>query len=272
MLQQTTVATVLKKYPPFIERFPNFQTLHEASLDEVLLFWSGLGYYARARRLKELASLFKDQLPSTYNELIQYPGIGPYTAQALLSLYYQEKIFALDTNLKRVLSRINLHEYPSLYPSRELNEAFMDLGRTYCTARFPKCEECFLKTTCPSAFKTATPPVKKDKQELNLLRFYFFDEQKRLFLYKRASKAWLQDQFEVPTFSLEPISQYPLFTQKIDLHKFFKFKTTITKYTINNFIILNKIDHKGEFLNIENIPLSSATKKGLELILQKTSY
>jgi A/G-specific adenine glycosylase len=109
MLQQTQVATVIPYFQRFMARFPDVAALAQASTDEVLAHWSGLGYYSRARNLHHAAQLIRDQhrgrFPETIDEVMALPGIGRSTAGAILALSQQQHHPILDGNVKRVLSR-----------------------------------------------------------------------------------------------------------------------------------------------------------------------
>lgn len=110
MLQQTQVKTVIPYYERFLQRFPSVEHLGKASLEDVLTIWSGLGYYSRARRMWEGANYLIQELhgkmPSNYEGLLQVPGIGDYTAGAIASIAFGQRVPAIDGNVKRVLSRL----------------------------------------------------------------------------------------------------------------------------------------------------------------------
>jgi len=170
MLHQTRVRTVLPYYQRFLQRFPNWASLAEASLDEVLKAWEGLGYYARARNLQALAqrvcSQYEGQLPDSEEALLALPGIGPYTAGAILSICFGQDHPAIDGNTRRVLCRVfQITEDPtsaegrgrlqetavSLLPPGQagtFNQALMDLGATICTPRQPACAQCPVSKGC----------------------------------------------------------------------------------------------------------------------------
>ena len=170
MLQQTRVETVKPYYRRWMQRFPTVTDLAEASQDEVLNLWEGLGYYRRARYLhraaKTLVSEYDGQLPTTENTLRELPGIGPYTAAAIASIAFGEDHLALDGNLRRVLARLfdieaeinssaaekKLHQIGSdLLPNGQagtFNQALMDLGAMICLPRDPRCEICPLQADC----------------------------------------------------------------------------------------------------------------------------
>jgi A/G-specific adenine glycosylase len=164
MLHQTQVPTVLSYYDRFVQRFPDWASLASSTLDDVLKAWEGLGYYARARNLHALAqhvcAQYHEQLPQSREELLALPGIGEYTAGALLSIVFGQAVPAIDGNTRRVLSRaFQVTEDPlgregkqrlktiaeALLPADEpgtFNQALMDLGATVCTPRRPDCRSC----------------------------------------------------------------------------------------------------------------------------------
>ena len=164
MLQQTRVAAVLDHYRIFLERFPNVQALAAASEEAVLAAWSGLGYYRRARMLRQAAQQIAEQhdgrFPQNSEALLALPGIGRYTAAAIASIAFAEPVAVVDGNVERVLQRftgINLttpqtwqHAQALLAHSRpgDFNQAMMELGATVCVPRQPKCPECPLQELC----------------------------------------------------------------------------------------------------------------------------
>ncbi len=165
MLIQTQVDTVIPYYHRFLGRFPDVHALASAHLDEVLKLWEGLGYYARARNLHRAARIVVEehggQLPADETKLRELPGIGPYTAAALLSIAFGQSSLAVDGNLRRVISRVYDLRRPTQAQLRELgaplldrdrpgdvNQALMDLGSTLCAPRSPRCPECPLEPVC----------------------------------------------------------------------------------------------------------------------------
>lgn len=273
MLQQTTVGTVLKHYQRFLDTFPDISSLSKASTQEVIKAWEGLGYYRRARNLhaaaNEIMSQHKGIVPSSYKKLTLIKGIGDYTASAVLSLCFGEKMLAFDANVERVLSRffrstldkgpknilslkeIGSKEFKDCTDFGALNEALMDIGRNFCTARKAHCETCCLNTQCKSAFKvdaTTFPKVKEKKKanknlDLKVLRVIKRKEDKVLF-FKRPKGKWLEGQYELPSFQLscvdKKLNQYPL-AKEIDLSHSSILKSSITKYKIENYILDDRV-------------------------------
>jgi A/G-specific adenine glycosylase len=170
MLQQTRVAAVIPYYEKFLERFPDVRSLAEAPQDEVLRLWSGLGYYSRARNLQKTAQQIVAKhsgiFPKTAADVLALPGIGAYTAAAILSITFDEKHAVLDGNVARVIARLaairgDLRETSRwrllqqkanalLAPDSpgDWNQAMMELGATVCTPKSPRCLLCPVAKFC----------------------------------------------------------------------------------------------------------------------------
>ena len=162
MLQQTQVNRVMEEYyPKFLERLPTLEVLSQATLEEVLSLWSGLGYYSRAQNLYKCAKLCKSSLPDDFHKLQKLPGIGRYTASAICSFGYNRCIPVVDTNIKRVLRRLfalkresdkeiwqKAEQFLNTKQPKEHNLALMDLGSIICTPKSPLCEKCPLGNFC----------------------------------------------------------------------------------------------------------------------------
>ncbi|GAA6755034.1 A/G-specific adenine glycosylase MutY [Thermus thalpophilus] len=161
LLQQTRVAQAIPYYHRFLARFPTLKALREASLEEVLRVWQGAGCYRRAERLHRL-SREVEALPPSFAALQELPGLGPYTAAAVASVAFGERVAAVDGNVRRVLSRLFALENPSprelfslaqgLLPEGEdpgeWNQALMELGAVVCLPRKPLCPACPLAAFC----------------------------------------------------------------------------------------------------------------------------
>ncbi len=187
MLQQTTVQAVMPFYQRFLERFPDVQTLADSSLEKVLESWAGLGYYRRARLLHACAQKLKQTgFPKKAEELIQLPGMGPYTSRAISSIAFSEAVGVLDGNVIRVLSRLyafneewwknsarqklqqlsdqlNQKEDPSI-----INQALMELGATVCTPTSPTCAVCPWVQSCQAHQQNLVTqlPLKKPRKAM----------------------------------------------------------------------------------------------------------
>lgn len=167
MLQQTTTRAVIPFYERFMERFPTLADLAEANEETLYPYWAGLGYYSRARNLLKAAKLLEAQaFPRSAAELNELPGFGPYTARAVSSQAFGEKVGVVDGNVIRVLSRFYGQAFrwwmaqdkrelqcraDALVQSEnpgELNQALMELGATICTPKSPSCFLCPWRTNC----------------------------------------------------------------------------------------------------------------------------
>lgn len=186
MLQQTQVNTVIPYFQRFTARFPDVISLANASIDEVLHLWTGLGYYARARNLHRAAQTILDQsdgiMPTEFQQVLTLPGIGRSTAGAILTQALGQRHPILDGNVKRVLTRFHaIQGWPGSSPIEkilwefseaatpkdrcaEYTQAIMDLGATICTRGKPACTQCPLADTCkalaqgaPNAYPSPRP-------------------------------------------------------------------------------------------------------------------
>ena len=190
MLQQTQVKTVIPYYLKFMTSFPSISDLANASEDDVLHHWTGLGYYARARNLHKSAKFivenYAGNFPNDIEQVIQLPGIGRSTAGAILSLSLEQPHAIVDGNVKRVLSRyftINGHSSSAsvnqllwqyseqLTPQHSTaiyNQAMMDLGATICTRSKPNCQNCPIQTNCLAKQTNSQTdyPQKKPKKSI----------------------------------------------------------------------------------------------------------
>jgi A/G-specific adenine glycosylase len=166
MLQQTRAAFVERYYDRFLQRFPAPQALAEASEEEAMAYWEGLGYYRRLESLVKAArQVAAHGMPTRYEELRLMPGFGEYTAAAVASIAFGERVPAIDGNVARVVARLACLEVGGsalLRRARHLskewmgvradpgewNQALMELGATVCLPRAPRCENCPLESLC----------------------------------------------------------------------------------------------------------------------------
>ncbi len=226
MLQQTRVETALPYFEKFINRFPAIADLAEADVDEVQSMWAGLGYYSRARNLHKCAQTvlaqYRGIFPKRYAELIKLPGIGPYTASAIASMAFNERVPAIDGNLERVLARlIELKtvakgnktiaslaaEIVSLGNAGKINEALMDLSATICKVKSPDCLLCPISSQCKTRISGdfANIPRKAPKKQKVLLHsqgYAIFRKEKSgglsVLVARRAKGAWLEGMWDLP--------------------------------------------------------------------------
>ena len=190
MLQQTQVTTVIPYFNNFIKNIPNFEALAKVNETKLLRCWQGLGYYSRAKNLKKSARLIIDKyngrLPDNYDELINLPGVGDYTASAISAIAFNQKIIPLDGNIERLLKRIlnlktekeinkeNLHKEKKVFGqtsrSNDYVQALMEIGALLCKPKNPNCDKCPITKYCLS-FKRQDFEIKKKNKKI-IDKFY----------------------------------------------------------------------------------------------------
>lgn len=185
ILQQTQTSRGVLYYKNFLKRFPTLKSLSNARWSSLLPVWRGLGYYSRARNMLDTAKLLQQKhhgrFPKTHEALLALPGIGPYTASAILSFAFNQPYPAIDTNLSRVFSRYfgvsrkevtpHAEELFRKYPkhSATLNHALMDLGAIICKSKKPLCVDCPIKKNCAYSLSAnpKPPTVRQTKSTTN---------------------------------------------------------------------------------------------------------
>ena len=217
MLQQTQVATVIPYYCRFIDRFPDMQSLATARVDDVLDYWTGLGYYARARNLHRAAQvILRDHdgvFPGTFEEVIALPGIGRSTAGAILAFSFHRSYPILDGNVRRVLARYHaIDGWPGKggrctrrlwavaerhTPGEDIGDytqAMMDIGAEVCLRRRPRCAECPLASELQSlqSGESRTIPGVTAKANTALARDHYGDGARppRTSVARASSRHW----------------------------------------------------------------------------------
>jgi len=232
MLQQTTVAVVIPYYNKFLKKFPTLKSLAESSFEDVLPYWSGLGYYSRIRHLHQCAQIFfkekRGRIPKTSQELIQYLGFGPYTSKSVSSIAYGEPVSVVDGNVVRVLCRHEgwlfdwkkeikkiekkADEWRKNLNSGDFNQALMELGATLCTPRSPLCLKCPVKRTC-FAFENKRQhdfPLKKEKKkkEIWIWKPFVTVKNKKVLMVKNTYCPFLKGQIIFPG-SIQKLKKTP---------------------------------------------------------------
>lgn len=225
ILQQTRVDQGLPYFLRFTHRFPSIETLANATLDDVLQLWEGLGYYSRARNLRKAALFVVDELggqfPSTYDNLLNLPGVGPYTAAAISSIAFDQPRAVLDGNVIRVLSRLtSFSDDVSLSSSKSSlqklanqlldkecpgshNEGLMELGALVCAPANPDCQNCPVSAFCSgfAAGNQTSFPVKraaKKTPHFDIAVGVIEDEMGRIYVQKRREDGMLGGLWEFP--------------------------------------------------------------------------
>jgi len=190
MLQQTQVTSVIPYFINFLKNVPNLKSLAAIDESKLLKHWQGLGYYSRVKNLKKSANIIlknhEGRLPNNFDELKKLPGIGDYTASAILAIAFNKPIIPLDGNVERVLKRIlnlkkewqikkkNLHKFKKVFGktnrSSDYAQALMELGALVCRPKNPYCEKCPITKHCLSYKKKDFELKKKKKKIIN--KFY----------------------------------------------------------------------------------------------------
>jgi A/G-specific adenine glycosylase len=219
MLQQTQVKTVIPYFNKFISEFPTLTSLSNCSEKRILKLWEGLGYYRRARNLlassKLLVKEYNSKLPFEIKEIKKLPGVGDYTANALLGLVHDKPTIAVDGNVKRVFSRIlnkdetkiNFESFIEINKKKLLNikrnsdfvEALMEFGALICKPKNPKCSICNLNKVC-KYFNSSTK-IKTSKRKMikniNYDVFCYVNKKKQIALTKKNNLGFLNE-FNLP--------------------------------------------------------------------------
>ena len=203
MLQQTQVNTAIAYFERFMAKYPDLQTIKNATEDDIYNLWSGLGYYRRASfifQAKELIhAKFKGEMPDNYDDLMSLPGVGKSTAGAILSIAFNKPYPILDANVKKVISRIffkkifeekifwNLSE--DLLDKKNIfnfQQGVMDLGSQLCLPKNPKCNLCPVSSNCQSYLKSEFPLLSKKsiKRKKEFLEFQLIQKNQKYFMTK----------------------------------------------------------------------------------------
>jgi len=285
MLQQTQVKTVLERYYfPFLKKFPTLETLSNASPDDVLKMWEGLGYYNRAKNLHKTAQIIMKQeqthgstpaFPDNIDALIKLPGIGKNTAHAVATFAYKKPVPIMEANVKRILCRLHKFKTPTDKKLWEIaynlvdkvnpfdyNQAMMDIGAMLCTPKNPQCDICPLNNICKGKNEPSLYPTKKRRmvptREQNIIIFVYDD---KLSLTKRSGKflhgLWGFPAVEVPLCASEYIGEVS--------HAYTHFKLICKVYVYD---VLDKEEaHYFSTVQIHKLAISKVDDKILKLYL-----
>jgi len=224
MLQQTQVQTVLPYYRRFLEAFPTIRDLAQAEDRELLRLWAGLGYYTRAKNLQRAARAIVcnhgGRFPCSYSEVLSLPGIGRYTAGAILSIAFDSPYPVLDGNVVRVLTRLFhlrgdtktrhlqslLWQYAQeLVPNRrpgDFNQAIMELGAVLCSPHQPQCTLCPLRSECEARREGIQELLPEKRRTVATTRIHWavavLIHRARILIVKRTEGRLLRDFWEFP--------------------------------------------------------------------------
>ena len=288
MLQQTTVATVGPYFHNFLKRWPTMKALAAAPVEDVMSAWAGLGYYSRARNLHACAKLVAEnhggRLPAEERDLLQLPGIGPYTAAAIAAIAFDKRAAPVDGNIERVLARLLAIKTPLPAAKPELRavaeafapaqragdfaQAMMDLGATICTPKSPACGNCPWTDDCDARALgiAASLPMREAKPERPLKRgvaFVVVSTADEVLLRRRPPKGLLGGMHEPPMsawtehFPADPLALAPLAAKFRKLpglvrHGFTHFELELEVYRTDG-IARAKADGAGEWAPIDNL-------------------
>ena len=219
MLQQTQVKTVIPYFYRFIKKFRTLKALSKSSEKQILKLWEGLGYYRRARNLlassKLLVKNYNSKLPKTIDEVKKLPGVGEYTANALLGLIYNQPKIAIDGNVKRVFARLinkkkerinfeklillNKQKLFSTNRNADFVEALMEFGALICKPKDPKCSVCCLNKSCKyfKSSKKITTKENKMIKKMNYDIFCYLNSNEQIALTKENKISFLKN-FNLP--------------------------------------------------------------------------
>jgi A/G-specific adenine glycosylase len=287
MLQQTKVITVIPFFNRFYKEIPNLRKLSKTSSNRIYKLWQGLGYYRRARFLlstsKIIMKKFNGKIPSNYSDLITLPGIGDYTAKAILSIAHDKSEIGIDGNVKRLISRIffktkNLNYEKSVNKLKinknqgDLMQGLMELGALVCLPQNPLCSQCPINQTCNYNKQTKNKKIEKVKFNIKKIKkFYAFiilKKNEKILLNFERNLGPLKNFINVPIFPrqekinncLKKISHKASMYEKIktikihisnfcaviDLYKIYLNKNFAVK---KNYFYVNKLKLKDFFVS-----------------------
>ena len=277
MLQQTQVVTVIPYFNRFTKKIPNFKSLAKIQNEKLIKLWEGLGYYSRARNLKKTAQVvikkFKGKLPDNFDDLISLPGIGNYTASAILAIAFNKPYIPLDGNIERVLKRYlylknikdiqknNLIKKKSIFGissrSSDYAQALMELGALICKPTNPLCHQCPISKKCKSLKNKdfdLTKNIKTNIDKYFLLKVYKKDQ--KYLLIKNTKFNFLKN---LTIFPMEELSKPKNFNENLNFKMSNMNMNIKIQYLKNsdNFQSPYWIDKK----KLDNYMLPSFTKK-----------
>lgn len=290
MLQQTRVAQGLPYFLRFTNAFPDVFDLANATEEEVLKLWQGLGYYSRARNLhqtaKKIASEFNGEFPKTYIELVKLKGIGQYTAAAIASFAYNEDVPVVDGNVFRVLARYfdidtdiassaAKKEFTQL--ANELlptgkanifNQAIMEFGALQCVPKNPDCGNCIFNKSCLALKnkKVTQLPVKLKKLKVRH-RFFnylvFSDSTNKTIVRKRTEKGIWHNLYEFPLLETEKDDTIQNLLELIQNQNFVN-NTIDTLELWNSETLIHKLSHQHLYIKFWKIKVNGTIENGID--------
>lgn len=289
MLQQTTIPTVLARYEAWMAQFPEPKALAEATEEEALRSWEGLGYYRRVRALQAAAKTIMErhggQFPRTATDIRALPGVGDYTTGAVLSFAYNEPAPLVDANVARVFSRLFNYTQPVDTPSgqkwlwamaakmlhqsqpRAYNSALMELGQSHCSGGIPSCILCPVREWC-QATKPEGLPIKSRRMQLTAVEHHdiLCIVGQSILLEKQAGGKRHEGMYRLPRRTAAHTSGLSLLMKQ---------KYSITRYKVTRYLY-QETDaapiNGEEFIpleELERLPLASPDRKCLHKVLPR---
>lgn len=294
MLQQTRMEVVLPYFARFLARFPDVTALANATDDDVMSAWSGLGYYRRAKMLRAGAAAvmerFGGAVPSTVEELLTIPGIGRYTAGAIASVAWQQRAPIVDGNVTRVLSRVFALEGDAWSCAtalveagkspRALNQGLMELGALVCKPRSPVCLLCPLRDECVALAtgridELPPPKPKKATRELRIPLYLVRDRRGRV-LMRRVTGTLMDSMYHLPHGDTSLLEDEPLAATPAELLGTFRHTVTTRKieFSVWSATLAGRASRAYEWIDLaemDRVPHSSYVKKALRLLSSRAT-
>ena len=283
MLQQTQVNTVIPYYKKWIKKYPTLKSFKESNFDDVIKIWEGLGYYSRCHNMFNAAKLINSTFPNNYDELINLPGIGDYTAKTILAIAFKKNLVGIDTNLERIGYRIlglktktkrnqkrvvkYLEENQCTNNPGDYNEALMDLGSSLCKASITYCNQCPLKNIC-KAYASSSPilyPTPKVRKKIPIydVAVSVIEYKNKILITKRLNKNFLPGLWEFPGGKIEK--------SETALQAIIREVKEETNLTVSNPIFLGNIKHKYSHFGV-NISLFISFPKSIKSLNLSQEY
>ena len=283
MLQQTQVNTVIPYYKKWIKKYPTLKSFKESNLDDVIKMWEGLGYYSRCHNMYNTAKLINSTFPNKYEDLINLPGIGDYTAKTILAIAFKKNLVGIDTNLERIGYRIlglktktkrnqkrvvkYLEENQCTNNPGDYNEALMDLGSSLCKASITYCNQCPLKNIC-KAYASSSPilyPTPKVRKKIPIydVAVSVIEYKNKILITKRLNKNFLPGLWEFPGGKIEK--------NETAIQAIIREVKEETNLTVSNPIFLGNIKHKYSHFGV-NISLFISFPKSIKSLNLSQEY
>ena len=284
MLQQTTVKTVENKIKKYLKEYPNFKSYKDSNLEDLLSSWSGLGYYNRAVNLFKSVNIinqtYKGKLPNDKYKLLELPGVGNYTANAVLALGFNEKAYPIDVNIRRLITRIidfklTDEELETILDIsfknnknfRNFSESMMDYSSSICKKSAPLCPKCIFKNFCRSANKKFDKNVTK-KIKNQRLEFYIIKKNNLLCFIKDPNFQFYKKFLHLPSSLDKKFISHTKYDEKEKVRSF-NYSITNHKFKINVFILKNSYI---KYKNIQWIKNNKLEKIALPTLFKKILY